>query len=61
MWPINMTGPTNVVFATGNTNLMGRHSSNRSVSGEAGVRGERGGLRGRLGSRIVRVGVRWCG
>jgi hypothetical protein len=32
-WPINMTGPTYVVFATGNRNTLSRHSSNRGVGG----------------------------
>jgi hypothetical protein len=30
-WPINTTGPTNVVFATGNGNVLAYHSANRGV------------------------------
>ena len=33
VWPINMTSPTYVVFATGSGNTFSRHSTNRGVSG----------------------------
>lgn len=32
VWSINMTSPTYVVFATGNSNTFGKHSANRGVS-----------------------------